>query len=513
VDNKTQNITKTAVIITAITALSRILGFAREAVVAAVFGMGAVTDAYAVAVRVVGTAAMLMVVYLTQVFIPTYARSKENEGEEKALKVANNVFGVSLVINLALMALLYVLSPFIIGLTGFEDEQASLALTATNIVLLQLPLLALVNFFVGYMTARKSFFGPNFIGFPMSIVFIGVVVVFGTESGVVGISVAALLSVVAQAVLAVVWIRKQGYRHRFSFKFNTPEIKSDMKLLVPAFFAGAVFDIKGWVDIIIATYLGEGNTAAINFAMRLISLIQGLLIIPIAAMVFSYMSEYAAKNDTKGMLDILWRTVRVILFIVLPIVVIAMPSSFDVVSIAFERGEFTYEDTLITGTALMWFLPGLLGMATYVFLVRVFYGLQDMKMPMVCGIITVAVNIGLSIWLSSVMAIGGLALATSIASTISALLLLIFLRWKIGPLGFGETARDVVKMVICAIPCLLVVFGARNLLTGQHEIIRFAGSTSAGGCAYLATAFLLKTIVMQDAIQWVKERTANKKQG
>ena len=511
--NTHDSIVKTSIFILAITIISRVLGFVRETVVAAVFGVGAVTDAYAVAVQIIGTAAMLTSIYLTQLFVPTYVRAKEKDGESKAMGVANNALGVSIVVNFVLMGVLYVVSPLIIGLTGFNEEEIPLALTATNIMLLQLPLLAFVNLFLGFMTARKSFFGVNAIGIPMSLAFIVAVLVFGTDSGVVGITVAALLSVVGQVVLALFWIRKEGYRHKISVKFGTPELRSDMNLLMPAFFAGGIFNLKTWVDTLIATHLAEGSAAAIGFASRLFGLVSGLLILPFAGMAFSYMSEAAAKNDTKQMMNILWKSIRIILFIVVPIVVITIPFSFDVVSIVFERGEFTPDATIMTGTALLWYMPALLGQVVFTFLMRLYYGLQDTKTPMICSIISISVNIGLSIWMSQTMGIGGLALATTIGTILSAILLLLFLRRKVGVLGFGETAKNLFKMTICAVPCVLVVLGARYLSAEQHEIIRFIISTIAGGVAYLGAAFLLRVIVVIDIIHLVKERVTNKKQG
>ena len=504
--NSPNSIAKTALIITIVTAVSRILGFAREAVIAYVFGVGAVTDAYAVAVRVVGTAGLLVSTYLLQIFIPIYTRALEEGGEETSLKASNNVLNFSLIINFLIAGVLYVVAPIIIGITGFDNEQASLALAATNILILQLPLMTFVHFFVGYLTARKSFFGPNFIGIPVNIVIMTLCLVFGAQGGVRGLSFAALTATIIQALILIIWLRKEGYRHKFYLRINTLEIRNGMKLLIPALLSSALLDLKTWVDTIIATYLGEGNTAAIGFALRLITLVQGLFIVPIANMIFSYMSEYAAKNDIKGMLNILWKTVRVILFFVIPIVVIAMPSGFDVTRIVYQRGEFTAEATIMTGTALVWYLPGLLGMTIYIFLVHFFHGLQNTKIPMICSAITVVINIGLSIWLSDVMGIGGLTLATSISITLTAVLLLIFLRKKIGPLGLKETAMDVVKMAICAVPCFLAVLGARYFMAEYSAIIRFAATTLAGGAAYVIVALMIKEIVVRDAVHMIRER-------
>jgi putative peptidoglycan lipid II flippase len=99
-----------------------------------------------------------------------------------------------------------------------------------------------------------------------------------------------------------------------------------------------------------------------------------------------------------------------------------------------------------------------------------------MKTPMVCGIVSLAANIGLGYLFSLVMGVSGIALGTSIATIFGALLLFIAIRRKIGSMGFGQTAVDIAKMLLCAAPCLLAVLGVSHLLkgNGRCSALRFA---------------------------------------
>jgi putative peptidoglycan lipid II flippase len=494
-------ITQTALIITFIVAFSKILGIFRETVIAYMYGAGAVTDAYAVASRMVATAGLLVSVYLGTTFVPAYVRMKEKQSEKEALRFTNDTLGLCLAVTVFLMVAMQITAPLILKITGFSPEQFSLALTAARITLFQLPLLVFIGVFSSYLTARKSFWGPNLIGFPLSVTVISVCLIAGTQSGVIGLATANLLGFAAQLLMLFIWLRKEKYHYRFSLRLNTPEIRSGMKLFAPALLGSAIGDLNAWVNTIIATHLGEGNAAAIGFAALLLTFVMGLIVLPVANIVYSCISEYAAKNDTEKMLSTLWRTIRMIFFIVLPIVVIAIPFSFDIVRIVYQRGQFTAEAALLTGSALMWYMPALLGMTLHAFLLRFFYVLQDTKTPMFCGIASVFVSISLSIVLSRVMGIGGITLASSIGSGLSALLLLIALRLKIGPLGFGETAIDIFKMLICAIPCALAAMGIGFLLHEQSALIRFPASAFAGGVAYLVPAFLLKEMAFIDLMQ------------
>jgi len=504
--NQKSNIINTVVIITAATAASKLLGFVREMVIAYVFGAGAVTDAYAVAARFVTTAGLLVSVYLAVVFVPTYVRIRQNQGEESALRFSNNAVSVSFTINVLLMILLQIGAPLVLRFTGFGAEQASLALVGVRIALLQLPFLTFVHFFGGYLTARKSFLGPNLIGIPLNIATIALCLVLGTQSGVVGLTIACSLGIVAQILVYLIWLPKEKYRYSFLPRFNTPEMRAGVKILIPALLGSALIELNLWVDTFIATFLGEGNVAAIVFASRLISFVSGLIVFPAAGMAFAYMSEYAARNEISKMLGTLWRTIRMILFVVLPIIIISIPSGFDIVRLVYQRGQFTLEATILTGSALIWYLPGLLGLALHTFLLRFFYVLQDTKTPMFCGIFSISVNIVLSIILSRYMGIAGIALATSVGSGLSSVLLLIALRLKLGPMGFGETARDSLKLLVCVAPCALAVLGVRFLLQGQNSLIRFAASVCVGGIIYIISAFLLKGMALRDLIEILRAR-------
>ena len=501
------SLTKTAFIITLITAGGRIIGFLREAVIAYVFGAGAVTDAYTVALRIMTTAGLLTSVYLTTTFVPSYIRVREQQGDDASLRVANNVLGVALAINLFIVVALLFTSPFILNMTtGFDEQQMAFAVISVSILLFKLPFRTFVKFFSGYLNARKSFFAPKFTSIPTNVAFIAACLILGTASGIRGLSVASLIGAVVGLLIFFFWLPKEQYRYRFSMRFNTPEIRSDMKILMPALVGSALVDLKAWVDTMLATFLGEGNAAAIGFSNRLLGFVSGLFVIPLATIAYSYMSSYAAKNDTQKMLDILWKTMRVILFVVLPMIIIAVPSSFDVVQIVFERGEFSPDATLLTGTALMGYLPGLLGLSMYIFLVRFFYGLSDTRTPMISGMVAMLVNIALSIFLSQRMGIIGITLASSVGHTLSALLLLALLRRKMGRLNFRSTAISIAKMAVAAIPCAIAVLAMTHLLSSQHTIIRFAAVTVTAGSVYLVTALLLKETVAHDLLRMVKKR-------
>ena len=117
----------------------------------------------------------------------------------------------------------------------------------------------------------------------------------------------------------------------------------------------------------------------------------------------------------------------------------AAVQSDDVIHLLYFRGAFDETSLHLTSTAFLFYVVGVLGFAWRNFLTRVFYAVQDTSAPMKIGVVSVAVNILLDIWLAKVMGVGGLTLATSISGMVGAMLMLIRLRRKVGRMGFRDT--------------------------------------------------------------------------
>jgi len=170
--SQNKGLAKTALLITLIAAGSKVLGFVREMVIAFVYGAGAITDAFAIAVGVVTTANLLVSTYLTTTFVPAYARIREHQGDSASILFTNTNLWLAIFVNTALLVVFQMTAPFISRwiAPGFGADQTLVVVSALRISLFQLPFLVAIALFSGFLTARKSFYGPNLIGVPLSIV-------------------------------------------------------------------------------------------------------------------------------------------------------------------------------------------------------------------------------------------------------------------------------------------------------------------------------------------------------
>ena len=178
-----------------------------------------------------------------------------------------------------------------ISAPGFSIEQFEMTISSVRILLFQLPLSVFLYLFCGWLTANKSFYGPNLIGIPLSITLSSVCLLLGTYKGVVGLSIASLLALTSQVFFLVFFLIREKFRLRISTNFFTPEIRASLSIFIPALLGSAIGELNAWVDKAIASGLSLGSVSAIGYASRLIAFAQGLVIFPMAGMLLSYMSD------------------------------------------------------------------------------------------------------------------------------------------------------------------------------------------------------------------------------
>ena len=179
--------------------------------------------------------------------------------------------------------------------------------------------------------------------------------------------------------------------------------------------------------------------------------------------------------------------------------------SKEIVVLLFGRGAFTPEAAEMTSNALFYYSIGMIAFGLRDILARAFYALQDTKTPMINATIAVVVNIILNLILSRYMGIGGLALATSISAVVSALLMFITLRKKIGGFGLKEISASFVKISIASVLMGVIALWSFNFL-GQtlRENLALVFAIGVGAVAYAVLIYFIKVPEVERTLEVVK---------
>ncbi|MCS7202575.1 MAG: murein biosynthesis integral membrane protein MurJ [Dictyoglomus sp.] len=428
-----QSITEATILITLLSILSRILGFLREMMIAAFFGARKFTDSFVVAQAVPGILAGLVSGALSSVFIPLYAEWKEKHGKEEAERFANILLSDIFIILLIVTILSYLLSPIIITILapGFNEETKNLSIYLSYIMLPSIIFWGTYGLISGIFNSQRSFFLPNLSGVIGNVIFIITIYFLYKSLGVYVLGWGSLANVVLQYIILLPYISKIGFSLKWELNFKYEGLKKALYLTGPIFIAQSIGLINMAVDRIFGSYLPEGSISALNYASRIYQLPFNLFVNALATATYTEFAFNAQSKDLSNLKISMEKTLRAVLFLVIPstfgFIFLAKP----IVQLAFERGLFDALATKRTSESLIFYSLGLISMSINTILVRVFFSLHDTKIPTKISIIALISNIVLNFIFIKPLAHMGLALATSCASSIASILLYRELKRKI----------------------------------------------------------------------------------
>lgn len=490
-------------VIAVFTLLSRVLGFAREVVLAYVFGASAATDAYLVAYTVPGVIFAVLGGALTVAAVPLFCSFAAGGKKVEAWRIFASF---STLLSLALLAAILVGLPLtrqIVWLIapGLPEETACLAAKLTAVMLPGALFFSLANLYYGLLNAN-NIFGPPAVGPVVTNIFIIAAIFFaGLRFGIAAVAVGTTLGFAAAMILQVPYLLRTGFSFRPVIDLYHPGIKQAFRLMLPLVIGTGITQVYLVIDRILASGLAEGSISALNYASKLIFLPQGVIVTALSTAIFPKLSNQGSCSDEAGFCRTMLRAVKVCLLVALPagagLAILREP----VVNLLFARGAFDERDTGMTVFALFCFSFGLAGQCVGPVLTRGFYALQDMKTPVAVAAATVAVNLVFSLLLIEPLAHGGLALANSIAATFNMVVLFCLLTKKVpGLTGFfrAETLRfaaGAATATLLAGSAAAIMDGclAGVLARGTAALaLRLAGDALAGVLVFAGVCELLR---------------------
>lgn len=428
-----QSITEATILITLLATFSRILGFLREMMIAAFFGARKFTDSFVVAQAVPSILAGLVSGAISSVFIPLYAEWREKYGKNESERFASIILSDIFIILLIVTFLSYLLSPIIIGILapGFNEETRTLSIYLSYIMLPSIIFWGTYGLISGIFNSQRSFFLPNLSGVLGNIIFIIFIFFLHKSLEVYVLAWGSLANVVFQYIILLPYLPKIGFHLKWELNFKYEGLKKVLYLIGPIFIAQSIGLINMAVDRIFGSYLPEGSISALNYASRLYQLPFTLFVNALATATYTEFAFNAQSEDLSNLKISMEKTLRGVLFLVIPATFGFIFLSKPIVQLAFERGLFDALATKRTSESLIFYSLGLVSMSINTILVRVFFSLHDTKTPTKISIIALISNIILNFLFIKPLAHMGLALATSFASSIASILLYKELKRKI----------------------------------------------------------------------------------
>jgi putative peptidoglycan lipid II flippase len=425
----------------AATALSRVLGFVRDVLIAAAIGTGPVADAFIVAFRIPNLFRRLFAEgAFNAAFVPLYARTLEGEGEDAARQLAQEALSGLLSLLLILTALVEIAMPLLMfglapGFSG-DPEKFDLTIVLTRIAFPYLIFVSVLALYSGMLNARGRFAAAAFAPAMLNVVFIialaGIFVSGFANQLVAGhiLAWATLVGGVVQLAIVVWAASRGGTTLRLERPRWTPRLKRLTALAVPGLLSGGVTQINMVVGTIIASQV-PGAVSFIYFADRIYQLPLGIVGIAIGIALLPELARQLRAGQHDIALNSQNRALEFAMALTLPATVALLVMPAPIIMVLFERGSFSAADTAATAAALLAFAAGLPAFIIIKVFSPGFFAREDTRTPMYFAAISVGVNIAVSLTLFPVLSYVGIAIATSVAGWLNGGLLAVTL-WRRG---------------------------------------------------------------------------------
>jgi len=484
-----------------VTALSKVMAFIRTAVCSAIFGASVETDAFFMAQGVISIISG-PATSLTTVIVPLRMKIIASEGPEEADKFTSAFLNLVLAVAFGISVLMYFGAPKIVRIFAplFIGEAYTLTVFIVRLFVPLVMAFSLVSFYCGVLNTHYRFLAANSVGLPLNLGWVLVPVLFTAKLGIFAMVWGYFFGALLQIIVLLPSLR-QVFRYRFVLIQKISLIKQSILMCIPIFIGTFSQQINQAIDKALASGLSEGSISALAYAMQLITLVQGIISMPIAASIFSLLSGLTQNDGLASFKQFTLRGFSVLAMVLLPITGFSLIYSAEIVCIVFQRGAFDEIAIHMTRTPFFFYSLSFLPTALVLVLTRCFYVLNDTITPLYISLLGVAVNVLLNITLVRFMDIGGLALATSISSVIIMFVMTVYLSKKIDSLGLVFLSGEMVKIIAALGVCFSCVWGIKMSLAVSPFLSLFTAAT-VGFSAYGLVLVLLK----QNDILWLLKK-------
>ena len=541
---------------------SRVLGLVREQIFAFYFGAGFANDAFVVAFRIPNLLRDLFAEgALSSAFVTTFSQTLKQKGDRDAWRLANLVSNAQIVVLSLLVILGIIFAPQIVDwmmhppeLFGFTMQAVKLrdparaaltmqlAVTMTRIMFPFLLMISLAAVAMGVLNTKDRFgvpasastlfnvgsiFGGLGMAYLLSPGYITAVTVGllhgqkapldveGAARAIVGMAIGTLIGGLLQWLIQVPSLRAVGYRWQPILSFRDEGMRQVLRLMAPAIVGASAVQVNVVINTTLAAGLGEGAISWLGYAFRLILFPIGVFGVAISTATLPVASR-AALDDLDKFRHTIASSLRLTLLLNIPSTIGLMVLSQPIIALIYQHGRFTADDTRQAASALVYYAIGLTAYSAIKILAPAFYALKDTRIPMVISLLSIVTNYLVATLTINYFGHRALALSISAVAVVNCILLLFFLRRKLGGLEGGSIATSFSKVLAASL-----VMGAAcwfisqrlPLLVGDRligRLINVGVSVALGALIFSLTAKLLRVGELEQIAAVIQRRLRRK---
>ncbi|MGB9577878.1 MAG: murein biosynthesis integral membrane protein MurJ [Halothiobacillaceae bacterium] len=395
-----RSLLRSTAVISAMTLISRILGFVRDIVFARLFGASAATDAFFVVFKIPNFLRRLFAEgAFQQAFVPVLAEYREKRSQEEMLDYIAHVAGtlgavLLLVTTIGVAAAPLLLLLFAPGFTG-NPEQLALAETMLRITFPYLFFISLTAFASSLLNSFGRFAIPALTPVWLNIVLIGAAFLGAhhAEEPLIVLSWGVFVAGAVQLFFQLPWLWRMGLLPRPKITRRHAGVNKTMKLMLPAIFGSSVTQLNLLIDTILASFLIAGSVSWLYYSDRLVEFPLGMFGVALATVILPKLSREHAANSGADFNQTLDWGLRLTVLLALPATVGLVLLAGPLLATLFQYGEFSAHDTAMAQRSLIAYSLGLPGFLLIKVLAPGFYARQDTTTPVKIGIRAVLANL------------------------------------------------------------------------------------------------------------------------
>lgn len=510
---KSNKIFKATFVVMLVTIITRFLGLIRDVLVAYKFGSGMYTDAYNAAVAVPDTVFAIIGLGISTVFIPIISRVKYNNGKKEMFKFANNIISILSVISIVFFVFGMIFTREIVNIIvpGFLGERLELAITLTRISLINLLFLSINVCFLSILQVCEDFILPSILGLFFNLPIIIYLILFKDVS-IMGLTIANVVGNFFRVVVQIPSLYKHGFRIKPYIDLKDERIKKMMILVVPVMIGAGANSLNMIVDKNIASSLAVGSISALDYAQKIIVFVNTAITTSIVSIMYPLMSNKLSEGDNEGFLKYTCKSIVTISLLVVPIAAAFILLNKEVVTAFYARGSFDETSVMLTSIALLGYSLQIPFVGVRDILNSSLFSMEKTKVTTRNGIIGVVVNVILSIILSKTFGLLGIAIASTIASMVTAVLLFVSTKKLVNNFKVRDMIVKICKISISAIIMISIVAIFNKFIIINNVFFKLLSDGILGVVVYLILCKVLKIQEFDEFIE-VFKRKVNKKEG
>ena len=484
---------------------SRVLGYVRVVVIGSTLGAGPELDAFFAAFRIPDLIFQLVAAgTVAAALVPMVAGELVTGRTSRAWHIVSTIASLMTVGLVILVSVAWLAAPVLVPLIapGFAGEQLQQTIELTRLMLLAPMFLALGGVATSALNAHNRFAASALAPIVYNLAIIGAALILTHSLGVTGLAIGVVVGSLGHLLVQLPPLARAGFRFTPNLDAGDPEVRQALRLMGPRTVALGASQITFVVATAFASGLAAGSVTAFTFAFTVFSIPLSVIGVPLGIVALPTLSRDLARGAVDEFVALMSRAIRLILFLILPLVALGIALRGPATTVLFNHGKFTGESVQLVAATLLVLLLALPGEGLLTILVRAFYANRDTRTPALAAILGVVLNVVVGAFALYVLGWGlaGIAAGIAVGSSVEAIVLALVLRREIPAFDPRQIVTAAAPVVVASLACgfaaasVVVILdpGLAGAPTQVRALVELVGGGGIGGLVYLALARVLR---------------------